>query len=188
MKKIVVIGLLILAGGLLSCDLNRTAPEKSPPPSPAQEEIPEEEAALETKGIHHKIMEKGKKNWELRSESARQYKEEKRVELEPVELIAYDEEEKVILKLKAKRGKLDLNTENVEVEGEVMITSSQGVEVATERLRWIAKEKKVITDEEIEISKDNILITGKGLEAAKDMEKIEIKENVRIEIKESASR
>jgi LPS export ABC transporter protein LptC len=183
-KKIAIIGFLILAGGLIFYVLNRTSQEESPSVSSPQEESLEEEATLETKGIVHTIMKKGKKNWELRSESAKQYGKGKRIELEPVELIAYDEEEKPLLNLKAKKGRLDLNTNNVEVEGAVIITSSEGAKFTTEKLKWIAKEEKLVTDEEIEMSKDNILIRGKGLEADRNLEKIEIKENIRIEIKE----
>lgn len=182
-KKAVVIAIIIIGTVLALYIFSRTPPRKSPSLSLA-EEPPREETALVTKGIHHKIMEKGRINWELISESAWQFEEGKRVEMEPVELIAYDEEEKMLLKLRAKRGELDLNTNNVLVEGEVVIISAEGVELATERLEWLAKEEKLVTDEEIVMSKGNILIKGRGLEVSKEMEKIEIKENVRIEIKE----
>ena len=184
MKKTGIFVLLIMITGGIYFALKNPF-KKSTPLISSSKEKTENQATLETRDFVYTMRNKGKKEWELKSKFAKQYEENKRIELEPVELIAYDKEEKPTLILKADKGEIDLNTEDVMVAENIVITFSEKIKFTTEKLKWMAKEKKLITDEKIKLIKDNIIITGKGLEADREMERINIKEKVRIEIKES---
>jgi len=82
----------------------------------------------------------------------------------------------------ADRATLDLKTKNVNLEGGVVARSDQGVELKTERLRWIAASRRLETDQPVTITRGTLVSRGQGMEAETDLERVRIFQNITSEV------
>jgi len=86
--------------------------------------------------------------------------------------------------LVADSGVIREGKQKVEALGNVVVTTQQGVKLATESLRWDPQTAKIVTDDFVTITKGQDVITGYGLEADQELKHFVIKKKVKGEIKE----
>jgi len=60
-------------------------------------------------------------------------------------------------------GDLDRTSNNVEVRGNVVVTSDDGLRLETSVLRWDAENKRLWTDVPVKISRQGSVVSGSGL-------------------------
>ena len=82
----------------------------------------------------------------------------------------------------ANRATLDLKTKDVNLEGGVVARSEQGMELKTERLRWIAASRRLQTDQPVTITRGTLVSRGQGMEAETDLERVRIFQNITSEV------
>jgi LPS export ABC transporter protein LptC len=80
-------------------------------------------------------------------------------------------------------GTLDNNRRDVSLKGNVVIRSSDGLEMRTPTLQWNNEQRSLATDDDVQISREGTTITGKGLTVQMKEESAEIRRNVRVVIK-----
>lgn len=76
-------------------------------------------------------------------------------------------------------GDLNQDTKDVELRGNVVLVSSDGLRLETERLRWDAKGQRVWTDEPVTIYRSGAVVRGTGFESRVEEEATSIKGRVR---------
>jgi LPS export ABC transporter protein LptC len=86
--------------------------------------------------------------------------------------------------LLADSGVIREGKQKVEALGNVVVTTQQGVRLATESLRWDPQTARIVTDDFVTITKGQDVITGYGLEADQELKHFVIKKEVKGEIKE----
>ena len=124
----------------------------------------------------------GQKEWELEAKEAKIYEEKKQAIAKNIK-VKFFEKDSITSILTAKTGKINSESGDMEVEGNVIINSvAEETKIETEKLRYIAKEKKIVSDEFIKQTRPNTIITGYGLEADTSLEKVIIKRDVKTKV------
>jgi LPS export ABC transporter protein LptC len=104
----------------------------------------------------------GEKTWELEAKSVRQYQEQNIMVLEDVKVTFYAKEGRIVY-LTGKQGKVYQDSKNVDLLGDVVLTSSDGYELKTHSASYRHLEKIVSTSDPVEIEGEQIRLTGKGM-------------------------
>ncbi len=120
-----------------------------------------------------------KKKWEIEGKSADILEET--VRLDDVKAKSYGKEGEV--NLKGEEGEYDKKENTITIEKNVVVTTSEGASLKTEKLVWDAGKQTASTDKDVSVEKDNIYCEGKGAFANPQEKKIRIDKEVRVEIK-----
>jgi len=136
------------------------------------------EQAIENFTLTH--TNEGEKEWELEADRAEIYKREGKTIVQKLKVKFYDQG-KITSILTAREGELLSQSGNMEVRGNVVITShEEGTTLETESLKWDAKREKIVTDDWVRQTRNDTIITGQGLESDPALEKVIIKKNVQV--------
>ncbi len=158
--KIVILILIVLVGGIVLVSLR--AGLRGGKNTETVEKVSTEGADMQLKKIRFVEDKQGEKTWELEAESVNQYQEQNILVLEDVKLTFYAKEGRIIY-LTAKQGKIYQDSKNVDLTGEVVLTSSDGYQLKTHSASYRHSEKIVSTSDPVEIDGEQIQLTGKGM-------------------------
>ncbi len=161
--KIVILLSIVLIGGVVLASLWANLKERRA--SEAVEKVPRVSASDATQVLHEvRFMEDkhGQKTWELEAKSIRQYEGQNMMVLEDVKLTFYAKEGR-ILYLTSKQGKVYQDSKNVDLIGDVVLTSNDGYALKTQSASYRHGEKIVSTPDPVEIEGEQIQMTGKGM-------------------------
>ena len=114
-----------------------------------------ESADLSLEEIHYVETKGDKKAWELRAKSGQHFRKDDYTTLQDLTVTFYAEEGRIIT-LTGKEGSMKGRKE-IEVRGDVVITSSDGYRVMTDSLRYEEEKRRIFTE-------DPILMEGKGVQ------------------------
>lgn len=178
-KKYFILSLLISASLFFGCAKKEIA---LPPPSEQEKESAEEEQ----EGSEGRIMtfsltgftEVGEKKWEIEGESADIMSD--KVVLENVKVTAYSEGGKVTLT--AKKGYFDKLTNNVHLEGDVVVITDEGARLTTDYLDWQAEDETISSQASAFVERENITISGTGIHAVPSLKKARMNKDVTVKI------
>jgi len=104
----------------------------------------------------------GKKTWELEAKAIRQYQEENVLLLEDVKVIYYAKDGRSFT-ISGNRGKVHQDSKNIELVGNVILTSTDGYRLRTESISYEHSTKQARTSDPIEFAGEQIRLTGKGM-------------------------
>jgi lipopolysaccharide export system protein LptC len=104
----------------------------------------------------------GQKTWELEAKSIQQYQDQNVMVLEDVKVTFYAKEGRTFF-LTGKRGKVYQDSKNVDLVGDVVLTSNDGYKLKTYSVAYCDSEKTVRTSDPVEIEGEQIRLTGKGM-------------------------
>jgi LPS export ABC transporter protein LptC len=126
----------------------------------------------------------GSKLWEIRADQVAVDEREGLTVLsrgaDPIRIAFYSSQGKSTCE--ANRATLDLKTKDVSLEGGVVARSEQGMELKTERLRWMAASRRLQTDQPVTITRGTLISRGQGMEAETDLERVRIFQNITSEV------
>lgn len=86
--------------------------------------------------------------------------------------------------LTAKKGNVNTKSNDMEAEGNVVLTAESGNTLFTEKVKWISAAQKFSTEDAVKVEKKDSVITGIGMEADPNLENVRILQNVKVEAKE----
>lgn len=177
MKRLILLGFVILVFILEGCSSRS-------PLSPVANEIPVPQQKLEDFRLI--ATEGGVKTWELQARAAQIYEEIKKTYIQDFKTSVYEEGELASI-LSARRGILDMATNNMEAMGNVIVTSAKGSHLETEELHYLSpterEEKgKFVTEEFVKITEPDRITTGYGLEIDATLENGKIKKDVKVKV------
>ncbi|MEW6088257.1 MAG: LPS export ABC transporter periplasmic protein LptC [bacterium] len=90
----------------------------------------------------------------------------------------------IISHLVSENGNVDTKTNDMEAEGNVVLTTESGNKLNTSKLKWISNDRKFFTDKEVRVEKKDSIVTGLGMEADPNLENVRILKDVKVEAKE----
>jgi LPS export ABC transporter protein LptC len=96
----------------------------------------------------------------------------------------YDKEGKHTSVLVADSGMIQEKKRKFEALGDVVVTTEEGIKLATQSLRWDPQITKIVTDDFVTITRGKDVITGYGLEADQELKHFVIKKQVKGKITE----
>jgi LPS export ABC transporter protein LptC len=161
--KIALLISIVLIGGIVLVSL--LANLRARKASEAVERVTKvstEGADMKLEKIRFVEDKQGQKTWELEAESVHQYREQNMMVLENVKVTFYAKEGRIIY-LTGKQGKVYQDSKNVDVSGDVELTTSDGYQLKTHSASYNHLEKIVSTADPVEIEGDQIRLTGKGM-------------------------
>ena len=114
-----------------------------------------ESADLSLEEIHYVETKGDKKEWELRAKSGQHFRQDDYTTLQDLTVTFYAEEGRIVT-LRGDEGSMK-GRQEIEVRGNVVITSSDGYRISTESLRYEEDKQRIFTE-------DPIILEGKGLQ------------------------
>jgi LPS export ABC transporter protein LptC len=161
--KVVILLLIVLVGGLVFITLQANLRARKA--SEAVEKLRDVStggADMQLKKVRFVEDKQGEKTWELEAESVQQYQEQNMMVLEDVKVTFYAKEGRIIY-LTGKQGKVYQDSKNVDLLGDVVLTSSDGYQLKTHSASYRHSDKIVSTPDPVEIDGEQIRLTGKGM-------------------------
>lgn len=176
--RIIVIVIIVF---MLGCSKNEKAQEEgvlseevSPKGSSQQEDADQKILTFSLSGT-----EQGKKRWDITGESADILSSDV-VELTNIVGKTYTEDS--VITITADKGKFDKSSNNMELKKNVVALTEDGAELTTEHLNWNAQKELIWTEDFVQVQKDEVKTTGYGMEARPNLEKVEFKRDVKVNI------
>ncbi len=126
------------------------------------------------------------KKWNLEAESA-DLSEDPIIKLYNVELSIF-EEQKVTTCLTGEQGHINKKTEDIRLEKNIIGKKSDGTEIKTAYIDWIAKTETFDTNANVLITRKNIILTGHGLKADTGFKTMYIKKFPVMEIRRGVAK
>jgi len=182
--KIVILLSIVLISGIVLVSLRSNLRQRKA--SEAVEKLPKLStggADMQLKKIRFVEDKQGQKTWELEAESVDQYQERNIMVLEDVKLTFYAKEGRIVY-LTAKQGKVYQDSKDVDLLGDVVLTSSDGYQLKTHSASYRHSEKIVSTPDPVEIDGEQIRLTGKGMLVNVEAKTFKILSQVKTQLRE----
>ena len=117
---------------------------------------------LQIKGFVYTEVGEANAKWEVKAQTATYNKKQELAVLEMVQIKLTTSDGKVFL-MSADKGQMLTKEKNIEIKGNVVITSADGDRFSTDHLNYSDAEKKFYTDAPVTMENARMKITGKGL-------------------------
>jgi LPS export ABC transporter protein LptC len=167
----VVVFLLAMTGMLVT----KSRGAKSQPPEPAPSK-----ADYRIKEVHLQEEDPGRANWQLDADYGEVFEDQGKTLMKKV-TIRINEPGRAWT-VQGDEGEMLRETKDVELRGHVVVVSSDGLRLETQRLNWAAKERRVWTDEPVTIRRSGLVVRGQGFESRSKDEVTTIKGRLRATI------
>jgi len=171
-KILVLISILLIAGGVLA---SLWVNLRGRGASGEREDLPKistEGANMRLERIRFVEEKHGEKTWELEAKLIQQYQEQNMMVLEDVKVTFYTKEGRSFI-LSGNKGKVYEDSKNMELVGDVLLTSSDGYRLKTHSISYHHLERRVTTSDPVEVEGKEIQLVGRGMQV--DMEARTIK-------------
>ena len=181
--KIGILIAIILIGGIVFISLWANLRERKA--SESIEKIPKVStggADMRMEKIRFVEDKQGQKTWELEANSVQQYQDQNLMILEDVKVTFYSKEGQTFF-LTGKKGKVDQSSRNVELVGEVVLTSSDGYRLKTHSISYRHSEKLVSTSDPVDIEGEQIRLTGIGMLVNMEAKTFKVLSQVKTQLK-----
>jgi LPS export ABC transporter protein LptC len=173
MKKLRIILGLIILGSLAVVGLMtwRTI-------APRHEKIetakgPASSADLKLDRVHYTETREGVKEWELEATCAQYFKEEGTVFFDKVKATFFGKNgEKYVLV--GEKGKFNTQTKAIEVFNGIRLNSSDGYQMRTRSLKYLAEKRELSTSDAVEITGPQLRVEGIGLIVELDRQQMKV--------------
>ena len=155
----VVGGFVLLVAAMLIAK-SRTAPVESVEPAASKADLNVKEVQIEE--------ESGGVRWRLKAEQASIFEQEDRTTLRKIAVDVYERDRSWTLV--GDEGDLFQKTKRVEVRGNVVLTSNDGLRVETTVIHWSGGDRRLWTDAPVVLSRQGSVVRGTALEVRTEEE------------------
>jgi LPS export ABC transporter protein LptC len=166
--KLIILVVMVAVGGFIFIRLwANLKDEKVAEKKEEVSKVSNESADMSLEKIRLVEDKHGRKTWELEAKAAQQNNDQNIMILEEIKVTYYTEEGRSIV-VTGKQGKVHQNSKDMELVGDVKLTSSDGYTLKTNSLSFSHEKKKVTTPDVVEIEGDQMHLVGTGMQV--DME------------------
>jgi LPS export ABC transporter protein LptC len=162
--KIAIMLSILLIGGVVLVSLWVNLQERKKMLEEAEKvpTISTEGADQRLEKIHFVEEKHGKKTWELEAKAIYQYQGQNILLLEDVKVIYYAKDERSFT-LSGDKGKVHQDSKDMELVGNVLLTSTDGYRLKTHSMSYQHLSKQARTPDPVELEGEQIRLTGKGM-------------------------
>ena len=178
MRKLplVILGCVVLfLSAVVGVLLTKSRGPKLQPPEPAQTK-----ADYRIKEVHLQEEYRGSARWQLDAEYGEIFEDQGKTVMKKV-TIRINEPSRAWT-VSGDEGDLFRDTKDVELRGHVVVVSSDGLRLETNRLNWAAREQRAWTDEPVTIRRSGVVVRGQGFESRVNEEATTVKGRLRATI------
>ncbi len=136
---------------------------KSRGPGPERPEPAQSKADYRIKEVHLQEQDRGRASWQLDAAEGEMFEDQGKTLMRKV-TIRINEPERAWT-VTGDEGDLLRDSKDVELRGHVVVVSSDGLRIETDRLNWAAKEERVWTDQPVTIRRNGVIVRGRGFES-----------------------
>ena len=129
------------------------------------------------KEVHLQEEGRGATRWQLDAEYGEIFEEQGRTTMKKV--VVRVEEPTRVWTVSADEGDMLRDSKDVELRGNVILETSDGLRLETSHLAWTAKEQRAWTDRPVTIYRTGITVQGQGFESRVNEEATTVKGRVR---------
>lgn len=166
--KIAILILILLIGGIvLTSFWMNLQGKKDSGEGESLAKIPHGEADMRLEKIRFVEDKQGIKTWELDAKAIQQYQDQNIILLEDVKVTFYMKDGRSFI-LSGNKGKIYQDSKNMELVGDVLLTSSDGYRLKTHSISYQHANKEATTSDPVEIEGKEIQVVGIGMRV--DME------------------
>ena len=142
-----------------------------------QSEAPQTRADYRIKEVQLQEEMKDGVTWQLEADQAEAYEKAGKTLLRKVRIRIQEPDRSWIVT--GDEGEMTQESKDVELRGNVILISSDGLRLETARLRWDANAKRAWTDDPVTLHQKGAVVQGKGLDARVGERNTEIKGRIR---------
>jgi LPS export ABC transporter protein LptC len=146
---------LLVTGGML---VARSRGAKSQAVEPVQSK-----ADYRIKEVHLQEEDRGRGSWQLDADYGEVFEDLGKTLMRQVTIRINEPTREWTVK--SDEGELARDSKDVQLKGHVVVVSSDGLRLETDRLTWVAKEQRVWTDDPVTIWRKGMLVHGQGFES-----------------------
>ncbi len=139
-----------------------------------------ENVDLALEDLHYTQNENGKRLWTLDADKAEYLRDSNLAKLEAVKLLFYDRGEFGDVHLTADQGEMEQDSRQVDLVGHVVVTTGRGDRLTSHSLHYDDQKRRITTDDPVEIISEQAKLTGTGLQIDIDLERMVVKQRVRV--------
>ena len=166
--KVAILILILLIGGIVLASLwMNLHGKRGLGEGESLAKIPQVDADMHLEKIRLVEDKHGKKTWELDAKAIQQYQGQNIILLEEVKVTFYTEDGRSFI-LSGNKGKIYQDSKNMELVGDVLLTSSDGYRLKTQSVSYQHANKRAFTSDPVEIEGKEIQVVGTGMRV--DME------------------
>ena len=125
----------------------------------------------------------GRKDWHMEADRAYVYERRNILETEVVEVTFFDEDGSVRSVLKADYARIDRSTDDMEAQGNVVVTGSDGVKLETETLNWQSETRQISSDDSVTVYRNDDILSGWGFRGDPDLGSFRILKDMKATIR-----
>ena len=171
---VAILTVILSVTAILAIGLRR-APEK------ALLKIMSDQVDLQVKNVRYTEVGDSGMKWEITADTARYRKKENLALFEKVKVRLVMKDGRVFV-MNGDRGRLNTQSRDMEIEGNVGIVSENGDRFATDRLLYRNAEKRIETDRPVVMENGSVRISGVGMILTLDEKKVTLLSQVRANI------
>ena len=130
--------------------------------------------------IHINETLEGNLRWTLDADRAEVFDKDQRTDMKKVVIKVFTKDS--TWTVTGDQGSLDNQNRNVSIQGNVILTSSDGLTLKTTELGWRNADRNLFTEAAVEIEREGTTITGRGFDVRMAEEQAVLQKNVRVVI------
>ena len=127
----------------------------------------------------------GTPEWILTSRYAATYDRKGVILARGVAIDFFDSKGEKYSHLTAREGEIKRPANDMEARGDVRVTTTDGVRIQTESLRFLNRERKIVSDAYVRLERNGDVVTGVGFESDPSLEHFVIKREVKAQVQSS---
>ena len=151
---------VIFIGSVVGVLMTRS---RAPKAEPTVDPSPVTKADYRIKEVHLQEEGRGATRWQLDAEYGEIFEDQGKTALKKVQ-VRVDEPARVWT-VSADEGDMLRESKDVELRGHVVLQTSDGLRLETERLAWAAKEQRAWTNHPVTIYRGALVVRGQGFES-----------------------
>jgi LPS export ABC transporter protein LptC len=151
-------------------------------PRPSASDLPSEEV----RDFSLEESNEGQLEWILHSGYAASYAQRGVIEAKDVAIDFFDDKGKTYSHLTAREGIVHRPSNDMEAKGQVVVTTTDGVRIQTDALRFLNGERKIVSDSFVRLTRHGDVVTGVGFESDPSLEHFTLKHEVRAQVQSSS--
>jgi LPS export ABC transporter protein LptC len=167
---VVVVGLLLV----------KSRGPRTLPPEPLATK-----ADYRIKEVHLQEEGRGSTRWHLDAEYGEIFEDQGKTVMRKV--VVRVEEPARVWTVSADEGDMLRDSKDVDLRGNVVLVTSDGLRLETEHLAWAAREQRAWTNDPVTIYRGGVVVRGRGFESRVDEEATRVKGRVRAVVTPSAA-
>jgi len=185
--KFVILVLILLVGGLALIRVWGNLVERKASEKGEVQTISTRGADMQLERIRFVEDKSGTKTWELEAKSIQQYQDQNMMILEDVKVTFYTKDGQAFV-LAGNQGKVYQDSKDMELVGDVVLSSNDGYKLKTHSISYKNSEKKATTSDPVEIEGERIQLVGKGMLVDMEAKTFKILSQVKTQLKGDGKR